>query len=688
MKLVITEKPSVARTVAAVLGASYNRKGYYEGSGWIIAWCFGHLAGLADAAAYDPAYLKWRREDLPIFPDPFRFTVFPGTKEQYDLLCSLMNRPDVEGIVNACDAGREGELIFRTVYDLSGCRKPVERLWISSMELSAIREGFENLRFGEEYKNLHRAALCRAEADWLVGINASRFFSLLYGVKLNVGRVMTPTLALMAEREAEIAAFTSETFYTVCLDCGICAVSERIADRESAERLAEECHKAVVRSVEKKKKTANPPLLYDLTTLQRDANKNYGYTAQQTLDALQSLYEKRLCTYPRTDSRYLTDDMEGKVPEILETAQRVLGRPLDARNASNAKALCDSRKVSDHHAVIPTESAGYVDPSSLTGTEKDILYLVASAVVLALGDPFLYEETTVLLECAGQTFTAKGKTVIEPGWMEERLARKNDFDDVLPALEEGQILPVRNAEVKESKTVPPKRYTEDTLLAAMENAGSKEMPKDAERRGLGTPATRAAILEKLIHDGFLTRKKAQKTAYLVPTEIGKNLIAVLPEELQSPVLTAEWEHRLGEIERGERSPEDFLDGIRSMLRDLIGTYTPVPCAETLFPSGGDRLGTCPRCGGAVKESVKGYFCENRECTFGFWKENRLFDGVGKRMDSATAAALLNTGRAELKGCCSRKTGNRFDCTLVLCDDGKKTDFRLEFHNNKAKEKES
>ncbi|MBR5679485.1 MAG: DNA topoisomerase III, partial [Clostridia bacterium] len=292
MKLVITEKPSVARTVAAVLGASYNRKGYYEGSGWIIAWCFGHLAGLADAAAYDPSYLKWRREDLPIFPDPFRFTVFPGTKEQYDLLCSLMNRPDVEGIVNACDAGREGELIFQTVYDLSGCRKPVERLWISSMELSAIREGFENLRPGEEYENLHRAALCRAEADWLVGINASRFFSLLYGVKLNVGRVMTPTLALMAEREAEIAAFTSETFYTVCLDCGICAVSERIADRESAERLAAGCCEAVIRSVEKKKKTANPPLLYDLTTLQRDANKNYGYTAQQTLDVLQSLYEK------------------------------------------------------------------------------------------------------------------------------------------------------------------------------------------------------------------------------------------------------------------------------------------------------------------------------------------------------------------------------------------------------------
>lgn len=437
----------------------------------------------------------------------------------------------------------------------------------------------------------------------------------------------------MAEREAEIAAFASETFYTVCLDCGICAVSDRIADRESAERLAVECHKAVVRSVEKKKKTANPPLLYDLTTLQRDANKNYGYTAQQTLDALQSLYEKRLCTYPRTDSRYLTNDMEEKVPEILETAQRVLGRPLDARNASNAKAVCDSRKVSDHHAVIPTESAGYVDPSTLTQEEYDILRLAASAVVLALCDPFLYEETAVLLDCAGQTFTAKGKTVIEPGWMEERLARRNDFDDVLPALEEGQIFPVKNAEVKESKTVPPKRYTEDTLLGAMENAGSKEMPKDAERRGLGTPATRAAILEKLIHDGFLTRKKAQKAAFLVPTEIGKNLIAVLPEELQSPVLTAEWEHRLGEIERGERSPEDFLDGIRAMLRDLIGTYTPVPGAETLFPSGGDRLGTCPRCGGAVKESVKGYFCENRECTFGFWKENRLFDGIGKRISA-------------------------------------------------------
>ncbi len=682
MKLVITEKPSVARTAAAVLGANTSRKGYYEGGGWIITWCFGHLAGLADAGTYEPSYTKWKREDLPIFPDPFRFTVFEKTKEQYELLCSLMNRPDVEGIVNACDAGREGELIFRTVYDLSGCRKPVERLWISSMELSAIREGFENLRPGAEYENLHCAALCRAEADWLVGINASRFFSLLYGVKLNVGRVMTPTLALMAEREAEIAAFTSETYYAVALDCGFPAVSERTADRENAEHLAAECREAEVLSVEKKEKKANPPLLYDLTTLQREANKNFGYTAQQTLDALQSMYEKRLCTYPRTDSRFLTDDMKEKVPEILETAQKVLGRPLDAGNAVNAKTLCDSRKVSDHHAVIPTESAGYFDPSSLTGTEKDILYLVASAVVLALDDPFLYEETTVLLECAGQTFTAKGKMVIDPGWMKERLARKNDFEDMLPALEEGQILPVKKAEVKESKTTPPKHYTEDTLLAAMENAGAKDMPKDAERKGLGTPATRAAVIEKLIRDGFAERKKAQKTAAFVPTEMGKNLIAVLPEELQSPSLTAEWEHRLKEIERGERSPEDFIGGIEAMLRELMETYQSVLGAETLFPSGGDRLGSCPRCGGAVKESVKGFFCENRSCTFGFWKENRLFDGIGKKMDPATAAALLNSGRVKLKGCRSRKTGKKFDCEVVLCDDGTKTDFRLDFQNDK------
>ena len=682
MRLVIAEKPSVGKSIAAVLGAKTKNKGYMEGNGWLVSWCYGHLAGLADCGTYDPSLTKWRKEDLPIVPKPFLFTVKQDTNEQYELLTELMNRPDVEAIVNACDAGREGERIFRTVYDLCGCKKPITRLWISSMEDNAVRDGFEHLKSGAGYDNLYQAALCRAEADWLVGINATRFFTLLYRNKLNVGRVMSPTLAMIVQREAEIAAFVSEPFYTVQIDCGFQAVSGRMSDRAMADSLASACHEVVVQSVERKEKTVNPPALYDLTTLQRDANRMLGYTAQQTLDYLQSLYEKKLCTYPRTDSRYLTDDMEAAIPVTLAAAEAISGYTFIGN--LNGKAVCNSNKVSDHHALLPTEAAGKKNLSLLPRGEQEILKLLALSVIRALAKPYRYEETTVNLVCAGQTFTAKGKTVLEAGWKQYG-KEPGDADDVLPTLGTGQVLPIQWAAVKESKTTPPHRYTEDTLLSALENAGAKEMPDDAERRGLGTPATRASIIEKLIEAGFVERKKSQKTTVLVPTDFGKNLIAILPEDLKSPSLTAEWEHRLKEVERGERTAENFLDGIVTMLTDMMESYQPVRGSEILFPSGKEPVGKCPRCGNDVTETQKGFFCENRGCRFVLWHDQRLFEAIGKTMDRDTAAALLNTGRVTLKGCVSRRTGREFDCVAVMNDDGEKTLFDLEFPKNTEKE---
>ena len=457
MKLIIAEKPSVGKAIASVLGVNNKKEGYVEGNGYIVSWCYGHLAGLADCGTYNPSFTKWRKEDLPIVPKPFRFTVKQDTNEQYEKLCGLMNRPDVDEIVNACDAGREGEHIFRAVYDLCGCKKPISRLWISSMEDKSIREGFDHLKSGKEYDRLYEAALCRAEADWLVGINATRFFTLLYRNKLNVGRVMSPTLALLVQREAEIASFVPETFYIVRLDCGFQAVSERMNDRAIADNLASACHQAVVQSVERKEKTINPPALYDLTTLQRDANRLLGFTAQQTLDYLQSLYEKKLCTYPRTDSRYLTDDMEAGVAAVLKTAEGVTG--LTFNGVMNTHIVCNSKKVSDHHAVIPTEAAGKKDISGLPKGEREILTLLAMSVLRAVSKPYRYEETTVMLSCAGQTFTAKGKTVLDMGWKQYG-TEPGEPDDVLPTLGMGQILPVQWAAVKESKTTPPRRYSE------------------------------------------------------------------------------------------------------------------------------------------------------------------------------------------------------------------------------------
>lgn len=678
-QLVIAEKPSVAQGLAAVLGAGQRREGYLEGNGWLVSWCVGHLAELADAAAYDPAYAKWRKEDLPILPEHWKFTISPDKRDQFDTLRTLLRREDVAEVVNACDAGREGELIFRTVYALAGCSKPISRLWISSMEDEAIREGFTHLRPGREYDGLHQAALCRSKADWLVGINATRLFSLLYGCTLNIGRVVSPTLALVVQREAEIAAFQPEPFYTVELDCGgLTLAGDRKASKKEAQEAAARCQgsAAVVQSVERREKTEKPPALFDLTTLQREANRTLGYTAQQTLDYLQALYDKKLSTYPRTDSRYLTDDMEAGVPALVEAAASICG--VAAPEAVLAGQVCDSARVSDHHAVVPTASAGKADLEALPIGEREILRLVSLGLLRAVCPPCRSAETCITALCAGDPYTAKWKEVLSPGWKVYAQTADAEAGTGPDGLTEGQTLPVAAVKVKAGKTTPPRHYTEDTLLSAMETAGKEDMPEEAERRGIGTPATRAAILEKLVSAGFVERKRAKKTVSLLPTPLGTALITVLPEQLQSPMLTAEWEYRLKEVERGTLAPGDFMDGIAAMLRELVETCRPVEGGAVLFPSTRETVGRCPRCGGTVTEGRKGFFCENRACGFAIWKDSKWWENKKKKPAKSIVAALLKDGRAQVSGLWSEKTGKTYTATVVLTDDGTRASFHLEF----------
>ncbi len=643
-RLVITEKPSAAQSIAAVLHAEKREGGFFSGVDCLVSWCVGHLAELAEPAVYDPKYDKWRREDLPILPENWRFTIRKDRRGQFATLRTLMRREDVSEVINACDAGREGELIFRTVYHLAGCTKPVKRLWISSMEDSAIQQGFEQLRPGSDYDGLHQAALCRAKADWLVGINATRLFSLLYGPTLNIGRVVSPTLALIVQREAEISAFEPTPFYAVELNCGnITVASERLSDPAEANAIAAACKdsSAVVAAVEHTEKSEKAPALYDLTTLQRDANRLKGFTAQQTLDYLQNLYEKKLCTYPRTDSRFLTDDMENNVPDLVSAAAAVCG--LDVPAGVLASQVCNNKKVTDHHAVVPTRSAAAADIPGLPMGEREILRLISLGLLRAVCPPFRYAETVVKVECGSHSFSAKGKTVLDQGW---KIYADGDPSKECPLpdnLAEGQALPVENIQVKTGTTTPPKHFTEDSVLASMETAGARDIPEDVgngvpaqaqrsglcgekegqrneadarrkagaaecslSRRGIGTPATRAGILEKLVSSGFVVRKKAKKITALIPTQLGSSLITVLPEQLQSPLLTAEWEQRLGEVERGNLDPADFMDGIAALVCELVRDYQPVPGAEVLFPSERETVGICPRCGRAVTESKKLY----------------------------------------------------------------------------------
>lgn len=673
IRLVIAEKPSVAKAIAKVIGASNYEDGYITGGGFAVSWCFGHLAELAQPESYNESYAKWKYEDLPILPDIWQYSVSEDKNKQLETITALMNRDDITEVINACDAGREGELIFRTVYNLSKCNKPIKRLWISSMEDSAVKEGFDNLKPGTDFDNLYMAALARSKADWLVGINATRLFSVLYHRTLNVGRVVSPTLTMLVQREAEISAFVSEPYYKAVLDFGeFKAESEKISDKKSADALAQFCknEKAYVKTVEKKEKSEKPPMLYDLTTLQRDANRILGYTAQQTLDYLQSLYEKKLCTYPRTDSKFLTDDMTKTADDIVKISANIIG--LELPKQITVANVCNSKKVSDHHAVILTKSVKDTELASVPAGEREILKLIAKRIVCAVSEPYSYIETTITLVCGDAEFTAKGKTVTNWGFKAYDKAEENS----LPELSEGQTLENKDVSVSEGKTTPPKHYMEDTILSAMENV--KDIPDEAERKGLGTPATRAGIIEKLVSVGFVTRQKGKKNTNLIPTGIGTSLITVLPEELQSPLLTAEWEEQLLQIEKGELSPNKFLADIETMVKSIVADYKVIDGAEVLFPSGRCVVGKCPRCGSDVTESKKGYFCEKNSCRFALWRDNRFLTGKKINLTSKMAEKLLKDGKAYVSGIYSEKTGKKYDAFIVLDDNGEKTTFNLDF----------
>lgn len=689
-------------SLAAVLGATERKDGYLEGSGYLVSWCVGHLLELAQPEAYKEQYAKWRYEDLPILPENWKYEVPKDKKTQLALLCRLMKDKRVDSVVCATDAGREGELIFRLVYEYAGCNKPMERLWISSMEDAAIREGFDRLRPGSDYDKLYDAAVCRAGADWLIGINATRLFSVLYGVTLNVGRVMSPTLALLVQRESDIESFISKPFYVPEITCGgFTASGEKMTERSEAEKIRMDCdhNSAFVRSVEKQVKTIQPPRLYDLTTLQRECNRIYGYTAQQTLDYVQSLYEKKLATYPRTDSQYLTKDMQATAASLILWLRNNMPFGKGCAGEPDIDRVTDDSKVTDHHAIIPTVEIARTDLSELPSGERDVLTLLAVRLLCATTQANRFEAVTAILDCQGHTFTAKGKTILQSGWKEvERIhrmsirqsetERRENEDAALPVLKEGQTFETVSASLREGKTSPPKHYTEDTLLSAMENAGAEDMPDDAERKGLGTPATRAATLEKLVSAGFVQRKKKQ----LIPTKKGRNLIAVLPDNIKSPILTAEWESMLKQVEHGELSATSFMDQIADMSRTLVKEHTaPEERFADLFPSSKgtvhEAVGVCPRCGAPVYEGKKGFFCDNRECSFALWKDNRFFSSKKKSITKSVAAALLKEGRISMSGLYSEKTGKTYDAEVILDDTGGKyVNFKLEFPVKKGRRK--
>ena len=673
---------------AKVLGAHGRQDGYLEGSGYLISWCVGHLVELAPPSAYGERYVKWNIADLPILPEKWQYLVSASTKKQFFVLKKLLHRADVETVVNSCDAGREGELIFRLVYEQAGCRKPVSRLWLSSMEDNAIREGFANLKPSTEYDALYQAALCRERADWMVGINCSRLFSCLYGRPLAVGRVMTPTLAMTVEREAAIAAFVPEKFYTVALELtsGFVASSRRISEKDAAEKLLAECRKEMVSTIQKitrKEKAENPPPLYDLTTLQRDANRLLGYSAHQTLKYAQSLYEKKLTTYPRTDSCYIADEDEEMLEELAEELEGFLGiTPEDVDDAvPRTRRTVNREKVADHHAILPTRSMLQADLDALPKGEQHILKLIIARTLMAVSKPFRYLETLLTTECAGEEFTAKGKEILDEGWkaverkvLADILSRKKEFT-ALPPVEESEC-GILNAELKEGQTLPPKHFTEDTLLHSMETASAESMPEDAERQGIGTPATRAATIEKLVEKGFLERKGDKKTKVLLPTNKGKALITVMPEEIQSADMTADWETKLLRVERGEMEPETFMTEINDMISSLVNTTEAVKGASALMKN--KVIGVCPNCDKSVVEREKGYFCENRECRFVLWKDNAFFKRLGKRMDAHVADKLLRDGRVRLKDCRSAK-GKSYNATVLLSTEADgRSKFSLEF----------
>lgn len=695
MKLMVAEKPSVGQSIANVLGKFEKKKGYLQNEQFIVSWCVGHLVRLCNADEYREDYKSWKYADLPILPSPWKMCVQAGKQEQFAVLERWMNDSQITEIICATDAGREGESIFRWVYEQVGCKKPVKRLWISSMEERAIREGLEHLQDSTNYDNLYQSAWCRAKADWAVGINATRLFSVLYHQKkLNIGRVMTPTLALVVQREEKISQFQPEPFFTVLLDCGgFSAVSERIADSQTAEQMQASCdgQSAVIQTITKKSGSEQPPKLYDLTSLQRESNRLLGYTAQQTLDHLQSLYEKKLVTYPRTDSQYLTDEMERSTLSLVEMLQEKF---LSGQTFSpDIKRLLNNAKVSDHHAILPTVEIEHLEFSTLPQEQQNILILVTYKLLCACAPKHSFETTKAEIVCADQHFIAKGKTVLQTGWKDIERQRKEQIqknsspkedlsaENHLPALQENQIFHNVFPWIKQGMTSPPQHFTEDTLLSAMETAGNDAMDEDSEKKGLGTPATRAATIEKLVTTGMVERKNK----FLFPTQKGVTLVTILPEQLKSPRLTAEWENSLNQIAKGQLAPDTFMQQIEDMVKGLVQEHsTPQPEYQALFPheaSDKEEIGKCPRCQSSVYESQKSFYCSNQECKFALWKNDRFFTGKKKELTKRIATELLKKGQVSVKGLYSEKTGKTYDATILLKDTGGQyVNFVLEFSN--------
>lgn len=695
-QLVIAEKPSVARSIAEVLGAGEQKEGYLKGNGYLVSWCIGHLIELVSADTYKEEWKKWDYGTLPIIPKDWQFCVKDATKKQYGILKKLLLSDEVEDVICATDAGREGELIFRLVYDYAGCEKPMKRLWISSMEERAIREGFGDLKDGSVYDRLYQSAVCRSEADWLVGINATRLFTVLYRHKLTVGRVQTPTLAMLVEREQKIAEFQKEQYFLSHLLCeGVDAVTVRIPGLEQAKQVAEGCknHKALVVEVVKEEKTVQPPKLYDLTTLQREANRYFGFTAQQTLDYTQSLYEKKLVTYPRTDSQFLTEDMKQTAADVIGAVNSVFSEFANNTYEPDIDRVLNSKKVSDHHAIIPTMEIAKSDLTKVPSGERQILFLIVGKLLCATGQKHRYETVKAKLLCEGITFEARGKSILQMGWkaLEEPIKKsskegnnkKETEESPLPELTQGMSLLVSDTKVTEHYTSPPKHYTEDTLLSAMEHAGSEEMDDEVERKGLGTPATRASIIEKLVEKGFVERKAKQ----MLPTDNGIKLITVLPNVVKSAKLTAEWENKLTQIAKGQQSAEVFMAEIEQMVTDLVNTYHEVEEShKDMFASDREIIGKCPKCGSNVYESKVNFYCEHKDCDFTLFKNNKYFASMKKEITKSIAQALLKDGKAKVSGLYSKKKDRTF--TAIICMDAseKYPQFTMEFERKKQGKK--
>lgn len=694
MYLVLGEKPSVAQALAKVLGAEQKKDGYLEGNGWIVSWCLGHLAEYVSPEIYDEKYQKWEFSDLPIVPDEWKLAVTTDKKAQFAVLKKLLNRSDVNYVVNGCDAGREGELIFKRVYELSKSRLPVKRLWISSLEDTAIREGFAHLKDGKDYENLCEASVCRAKADWLTGMNATRAFTTKYYKRLVVGRVQTPTLAMLVEREKQISHFQKEKYFNIHLDCnGLEVVKEKIFSQPEAEQIKAVCHGAfaVVESVMETEKSVQPPKLYDLTTLQRESNRYYGYTAKETLDFTQNLYEKKLVTYPRTDSQFLTEDMEQTAETVINMAFEVFGFTSVYPGAPDVKRVMNNKKVSDHHAIIPTAGIENLRLSELSKGEKDILCLVAARLLCATAQKHTFTETEVTVSCGGEHFTAKGKVIRDNGWkavetqFRQLQGMKNSGTGegvTLPPVSEGVVIENVAAGITEHFTSPPKPYSEDTLLSAMETAGNKEFEEDTEKKGLGTPATRAGIIEKLVSSGYAIRKGKQ----ILPTADGIDLISLLPEYLKSAAMTAEWENRLLLMEKGELESGEFLQGITELIGRMLAECAAISAEEQSRFNQREEIGKCPVCGNPIYEGKKNFYCSDRSCSFSLWKENRYLSGMRKQIDKRMAKDLLQKGRTHVTDFYSQKTGKNFTADLFLEVVDGRANFRLEFPKRKGSKK--